>query len=106
MRKPKAHSGRCLCGSVRYTVALKWFQSSKHTRRGFCGKCGSSLFGTSPQWPFISISAASLNEPTGLKLAVHSWTKESADYWSFDPKVGRKRGPSGLGGPPARARAS
>ena len=57
-------------------------------------------FGSSDQWPFVSISAASLNEPTGLKLAVHSWTEESADYWSFDPKLPRRRGPSGLGGPP------
>ena len=81
--------------------SLKWFKSSKHSKRGFCGKCGSSLFGGSDQWPFVSISAASLNEPTGLKLAVHSWTEESADYWSFDPKLPRRRGPSGLGGPPA-----
>jgi len=81
--------------------SLKWFKSSKHNKRGFCGKCGSSLFGASDQWPFVSISAGSLNEPTGLKLAVHSWTEESADYWSFDPKLPRRRGPSGLGGPPA-----
>ena len=80
--------------------SLKWFKSSKHNKRGFCGKCGSSLFGASDQWPFVSISAGSLNEPTGLKLAVHSWTEESADYWSFDPKLPRRRGPSGLGGPP------
>lgn len=140
LKRKGRKSGRCLCGSVRYTVvgplrptviachcrncrrfsgglftvtaarkehlvitskgSLTWFQSSKHATRGFCGKCGSSLFGASDQWPFVSISAASLNEPTGLKLAVHSWTKESADYWSFDPKLPRKRGPSGLGGPP------
>src|SRR5262245_55956310 len=25
--------------------SLKWFKSSKHNKRGFCGKCGSSLFG-------------------------------------------------------------
>jgi len=43
--------------------SLKWFKSSKHNKRGFCGKCGSSLFGISDQWPFVSISAGSLNEP-------------------------------------------
>ncbi len=117
----RRQSGRCLCGSVRFRIAgplrptviachcrncrrfsgglftvtaarkehlvitkkgsLKWFKSSKHNKRGFCGKCGSSLFGASDQWPFVSISAA--------------------DYWSFDPKLPRRRGPSGLGGPPA-----
>src|SRR5262249_21436079 len=87
-------------GPLSGMVLVVGFQSSKHNRRGFCGKCGSNLFGASDQWPFVSISAASLNEPTGLKLAVHSWTEESADYWSFDSKLPRKRGPLGLGGPP------
>jgi hypothetical protein len=43
--------------------SLKWFKSSKHNKRGFCGKCGSSLFGASDQWPFVSISAASSMSP-------------------------------------------
>ena len=76
--------------------ALRWFRSSAWARRGFCGECGSSLFWEGDDEPAWSIAAGSLDEPTGLRLAVHSWTDESADYWSFDPGIPRKPGPSGL----------
>jgi len=75
---------------------LNWYQSSPEGRRAFCGRCGSSLFWEGDGEPLWSIAAGSLDEPTGLKLAVHSWTAESADYWSFDPGIPRKPGPSGL----------
>lgn len=79
--------------------SLKWYQSSPGAKRGFCDNCGSSLFWEGVDEPLLSIAAGSLNEPTGLRLAVHSWTSESADYWSFDPHIPKKSGPSGLGGP-------
>ena len=50
--------------------SLKWCKSAKHNKQGFCAKCGSSLFRASDQWPYVSMSARPLNEPTGLKLAV------------------------------------
>jgi len=78
---------------------LTWYQSSPDARRGFCRRCGSSLFWEGDNEPLWSIAAGSLDEPTGLALAVHSWTAESADYWSFDPGIPRKPGPSGLRGP-------
>jgi len=79
--------------------ALTWYQSSPDAKRGFCGRCGSSLFWEGDGEPLWSIAAGSLDQPTGLKLAVHSWTSESADWWSFDPGIPRKPGPSGLGAP-------
>ena len=75
---------------------LTWFRSSPDAKRAFCGRCGSSLFWEGDDEPLWSIAAGSLDEPTGLKLAVHSCTAESADYWSFDPGIPRKPGPSGL----------
>lgn len=78
---------------------LTWYRSSTSAKRGFCGRCGSSLFWEGNDEPFWSIAAGSLEEPTGLALAVHSWTAESADWWSFDPGIPRKPGPSGLRGP-------
>ncbi len=65
-----------------------------HIERG--DTCGSSLFWEGDDEPLWSIAAGSLDEPTGLRLAVHSWTSESADYWSFDPGIPLKPGPSGL----------
>ena len=80
-------------------ASLKWFQSSARARRGFCASCGSSLFWEGDDEPLISVAAGSLNEPTGLRLAAHSWTSERADYWSFDPSIPQKEEWSGLGGP-------
>jgi hypothetical protein len=78
---------------------LHWYQSSRDAKRGFCARCGSSLFWEGDGEPLSSIAAGSLDEPTGLMLAVHSWTAEKADFWSFDPGIPRKPGPSGLRGP-------
>ena len=75
---------------------LKWFRSSAEAQRAFCSSCGSSLFWEGDDEPLWSIAAGSLDAPTGLRLAVHSWTAESADYWSFDPGIPREPGPSGL----------
>jgi hypothetical protein len=79
--------------------ALKWYRSSKHAKRGFCRRCGSSLFWRGINEPLISIAAGSLDEPTGLKLACHGWTSQAADYWNFSAKVPKRMGPSGLGAP-------
>jgi hypothetical protein len=79
--------------------SLRWYRSSPHARRGFCGTCGSSLFWEGRDEPLLSIAAGSLNEPTGLELAVHSWTSQSADYWSFDPLIPKRPEWSGLGEP-------
>ena len=79
--------------------ALKWYQSSPEARRGFCANCGSSLFWDGHEEPLLAIAAGSVNEPTGLRLAVHSWTSEAADYWSFAPDIPCKPESSGLGGP-------
>lgn len=78
---------------------LAWYRSSPDARRGFCSRCGSSLFWEGDDEPLWSIAAGSLDQPTGLTLAVHSWTADCADYWSFDPGLPRKPGPSGLRGP-------
>jgi hypothetical protein len=135
---PVRATGRCLCGSVKYSVhgplrssvvachcrncrrftgglwagttvrkehvaieggSLKWYQSSAEAKRGFCDNCGSSLFWQESEEPIMAIAAGSLDEPTGLKLAVHCWTSQAADYWSFDPDIPRRGEYSGLAGP-------
>ena len=79
--------------------ALGWYavESEGDRGRGFCRRCGSSLFGDGSE-EFMAIAAGALDPPTGLRLAVHSWTSESADYWSFDPEIPRKLEWSGLWG--------
>ena len=45
---------------VRDNGQLKWFQSSLHARRGFCGNCGSSLFFDNERNDYMVITAGTL----------------------------------------------
>jgi hypothetical protein len=63
---------------------LRWInspQSDAHARRGFCGECGSSLFWDAPDRDTVSISAGTLEPPTGLKTARHIYTGQASDYY-------------------------
>lgn len=65
--------------------ALRWYQSSDHARRGFCAKCGSSMFYQSDQRPNMAgITAGTLDRPTGLKARVHIFTREAGDYYDIE----------------------
>jgi hypothetical protein len=64
-------------------AALRWIASpasDTHARRGFCAQCGSSLFWDAPDRETISIAAGSLDEPTDLSIAGHTYAEDTADY--------------------------
>lgn len=63
--------------------ALRWYRSSEAARRGFCGRCGSSLFWDRVGGGFLSIAAGSLDRPTGLRTVRHIYTAERADYYEI-----------------------
>jgi hypothetical protein len=77
---------------------LTWYRSSPPVRRGFCGRCGSSLFYDHQDRPIIGITAGTLDAPTGLKLAVHIFTADAGDWYELsDDGVDKKPGgPAGL----------
>jgi hypothetical protein len=59
---------------------LKWYRSSPEAQRGFCKRCGSQLFWAPSHGRHISISAGSLDQPTGLKPGRHIFADHFADY--------------------------
>ena len=62
---------------------LRWIESPRSdacARRGFCGECGSSLFWDAPARKTISISAGTLDSPTGLTIASHWYVSQASDY--------------------------
>lgn len=61
---------------------LRWFQSSPHAQRGFCGTCGASLFWKPDGEERISIAAGSLDGETGLSIEIHWHLEDSGDYYS------------------------
>lgn len=70
---------------------LKWFRSitdeTPDVYRGFCGRCGSSLFWDPRGKPRISIAAGALDAPTGLKTSRHVWVSQKGDYYRITDEL-------------------
>jgi hypothetical protein len=74
--------------------ALRWFwgpQSVTRGERGFCSRCGSSLFWRTPERATLGITAGTLDGVTGLRIAQHIWDDQRADWEADDglPRVPR-----------------
>lgn len=72
-------------GSLRFQnkEGLSWYQSSDWARRGFCAKCGSSLFWDMPERDDISVAAGCLENGLGLNTAQHIFVKDKGDYYDI-----------------------
>ena len=93
------HCGQCRRQSGNFVVAtaaaqecftlddpndsLCWYQASGEARRGFCAKCGSQLFWERFGSDTLSITAGTLDQPTGLSLVGHIFTADKADYYEI-----------------------
>lgn len=70
--------------------ALAWFENPRSTRgasRGFCVRCGASLFYRASGSEWTSIGAGSLDDPSGLRVAAHIWVAQGADWERPPPGV-------------------
>ena len=66
---------------------LGWFSSSKIAKRGFCKKCGASIFFKRNNSKYISVSAGMFNNPTGLKAKMDIFIKGKLDYYALTNKL-------------------
>ena len=66
---------------------LKWYQSSKKAKRGFCSKCGASIFFKNFTSKNICIAAGMFQNPTKLKTKLNIFTKGKLDYYKLDTKI-------------------
>jgi len=88
-RKTTGHyfaSTSCDRGDFKLTSdsGLDWYQSSPEAARGFCKRCGSTMFWDYKGSPTISILAGTLDAPTGLKAEVHIFVADASDYYTID----------------------
>jgi hypothetical protein len=74
---------------------VAWYRSSEAAQRGFCRRCGSSLFWSAEGRDTLSITAGSLNPPTGLKTVLHIMTADRRDYYTIADGVPQVLGRSG-----------
>lgn len=66
--------------------SLQWYHdASPDTHRGFCNRCGASLFWEKRDGrKRISIAAGSLDDGTGLKTIGHVFVSEAGPYYRID----------------------
>lgn len=52
---------------------VTWFQSSPAIRRGFCARCGTTLFSERAEAGVIGLTMGSLDDPDRFEPAEHIW---------------------------------
>lgn len=65
-------------------TTLGWYDSSPSARRGFCMRCGTSLFWKPAAEDRMAIAAGALDGPTGLRLTRDIFTGDAGDYYRPD----------------------
>ncbi|MGB3317374.1 MAG: GFA family protein, partial [Albidovulum sp.] len=91
------HCGQCRKLSGHYSASfdadeatLTWhgkaglaeYQTPGRGRRGFCDRCGSSLYFRSAAGEF-SVEAGAVTDPTGGRLADHIFVADRGDYYDI-----------------------
>ena len=66
---------------------MKWYKSSVIAKRGFCSKCGASIFYKVNKSKYICIAAGMFNNPTKLKTTANIFVKGKLDYYRLDSKL-------------------
>lgn len=73
---------------ITHGETLTWFQSSPQAQRGFCNRCGSSLF-----WRHeidngaVSVMSGTLDGATGITTEKHIFVADKGDYYNIADDV-------------------
>ena len=71
---------------------LEWFASSESASRGFCRRCGSSLFWLPNLRDYVSIMAGTLDDSAGLDAAEHICVSDKGDYYELTDDLPKRPG--------------
>jgi len=72
---------------IKPSDSLKWFKSSNHAERGFCNKCGSSLFWQMHAWDTTSIMVGSFDEDINLPVSSQVFMADRKSYYTPDNTI-------------------
>lgn len=71
---------------------LHWYRSSDQGERGFCLRCGSTLFFRSPRWPGeLHVTLANFLDPVDRAPQAHVFWDTHVDWVKLDDKDGLPR---------------
>ena len=91
-RKTGPFMGVTLPGGVTAAdgAPLAWYRSSETGERGFCGRCGTSLFWRAPGAVATEVSVMALEPDPGLAVAEHIWIEDKPAFYDFADDAPRK----------------
>jgi len=79
---------------------LRWYDADDR-RRGFCGRCGASVFWREEADPdTTSIAAGTLDPPTGLRTVKQIYVDSAGDYYELSAE-GERHSEGSRSAPPA-----
>ena len=89
--KCRKQSGHCFASTDVPKSALTrcgeefigWYQSSEKIRRGFCTRCGSSLFWEPLHRDWIAVAMGAFDDPTGTSVKMHIFVSDKGDYYDI-----------------------
>ena len=64
-------------------TSVGWYASSAKVKRGFCPKCGSTLFFDPPHLDWIAIAMGAFDGPTGAAIEKHIFVADKGDYYEL-----------------------
>ncbi len=73
------------------SAALRWYRSSDSAERGYCGVCGSNLFWKLKGRDSLSITAGTLDVPTGIGIEQHIFVADKSDYYTIDDELPKEQ---------------
>jgi hypothetical protein len=62
---------------------VTWFRSSQKVRRGFCSRCGSSLFWDPVEKDWTGIAMGAFDGATDTRLKIHIHVADKGDYYDI-----------------------
>ncbi len=76
--------------TIRGEEQLTWFQSSEKVRRGFCAKCGASLFWDPIFRDWIGVAMGAIDGPTDTRIHIHVHVASKGDYYDLNDGLPQK----------------
>ncbi|KIC39899.1 aldehyde-activating protein [Ruegeria sp. ANG-R] len=70
--------------SVEGKEHIRWYRSSEKVRRGFCSRCGSTLFWDPTHHDWTAVAMGVFDYSTDTSLSMHIFVAEKGDYYSID----------------------
>ena len=69
--------------ALRVTGKVSWYASSEKVQRGFCGRCGSTLFWDPIRQDRIAIALGAFDTPTQTRLKMHIFVASKGYYYDI-----------------------